>query len=56
MSMSAAQTSHLSALKSRHAEVDAELSAEAARPRPDERLIARLKKMKLQLKDQISRR
>ncbi len=54
MSMSAAQSSHISALRSRHAEIDAALNQEIARPRPDQSLIARLKKAKLRLKDALA--
>lgn len=46
--------SHLSALKSRHAELEDRLSREFSRPAPDDRAIAELKRQKLRLKDEIA--
>ena len=45
---------HLSALESRHAEIEHMLEAENGRPMPDSDLIHRLKKKKLHLKDEIT--
>lgn len=45
---------HLDYLRREHARLDAEIAREARRPRPDELLIARLKKLKLALKDQLA--
>ncbi|PWR22285.1 YdcH family protein [Zavarzinia compransoris] len=42
-------------LSQRHALVDRELEAEAHRPMPDQAVIAKLKREKLRLKDEISR-
>ncbi|MCE2829988.1 MAG: YdcH family protein [Sphingomonadales bacterium] len=45
---------HLSALRSKHADLEAQIEIEEARPYPDEDLIHRLKKQKLALKDTIA--
>jgi hypothetical protein len=45
---------HLAYLRREHARLEAEINREAHRPRPDELLIARLKKLKLAIKDQIA--
>lgn len=42
-------------LSQRHASVDRELMAETSRPQPDPATIAKLKREKLRLKDEISR-
>ena len=47
------ETSHLTALRSKHAGIDARLCEESRRPLPDTALVARLKKEKLQLKQEI---
>ncbi|EQB06396.1 hypothetical protein L288_11125 [Sphingobium quisquiliarum P25] len=44
---------HVSYLRREHARLDSEIQKEAARPYPDELHIARLKKLKLALKDQM---
>ena len=44
---------HLSALQAKHADLDAQLSAEVRRPAPDDNLVAQLKKQKLRLKEEI---
>ena len=46
---------HLVSLKDKHAALDAELSKEMLRPLPDTSVLARLKKEKLRLKEQILR-
>ena len=46
-------TSHLSALKSRHADLDAKIANEERRPAPDMALVAQLKKQKLKLKEEM---
>lgn len=46
---------HLTALQAKHAELEAQLATENARPFPNEDLIHRLKKLKLQIKDQLLR-
>ncbi len=46
---------HLTALESKHAGLDARISAENQRPQPDAATIAQLKKEKLRLKDEIKR-
>jgi hypothetical protein len=45
---------HLDYLRREHARLDAEIAREARRLRPDELLIARLKKLKLAVKDQLA--
>lgn len=46
-------TAHVTTLKSRHAQLDARIHAEERRPAPDTALLARLKKEKLRLKDEL---
>lgn len=46
-------SSHVSALQSKHAGIDAQLRAEMARPAPDDVTIRQLKKRKLALKQEI---
>ena len=48
------QTAHIAALEAKHAGIEARLSQETQRPQPDMAMIARLKKEKLRLKDEIS--
>ena len=45
---------HIDYLRREHARLDAEIDREAQRRQPDEVLIARLKKLKLAIKDQIA--
>ena len=45
--------SHLSALKSRHADLDAKIANEERRPAPDVGLLAQLKKQKLRIKEEL---
>ena len=45
---------HIDYLRREHARLDAEIDREARQRRPDEVLIARLKKLKLAVKDQIA--
>lgn len=47
------QNAHLDALTSKHATLDARISEENLRPFPDMATLARLKKEKLRLKDEI---
>lgn len=47
-------TAHASSLAAKHADLDARIGAEQGRPRPDVELIARLKKLKLRLKEALS--
>ncbi len=46
-------TSHTAALNAKHAGLEARLAAEARRPSPDSVEIARLKKMKLKIKEAL---
>ena len=46
---------HLEMMKKRHLELDSKISAENARPAPDESFLIQLKKQKLILKDDINR-
>lgn len=43
----------IESLKTKHAEIDRRLSAETARPMPDESILLSLKRKKLQIKDEI---
>jgi hypothetical protein len=45
--------SHLSTLKSRHADLDAKIANEERRPAPDAALVAQMKKRKLRIKDEM---
>lgn len=45
---------HIDYLRREHARLDAEIDREVQKRRPDEILIARLKKLKLAIKDQIA--
>lgn len=45
--------SHLSALKSRHADLDVKIAIEERRPAPDEALLAQMKKRKLRIKEEM---
>ena len=47
------QDAHLSALASKHADIEARISEENQRPLPDMAIISRLKKEKLRLKDEM---
>lgn len=46
-------TTHLSALKSRHADLDAKIANEERRPCPDTAMLAQLKKQKLKIKEEM---
>ena len=46
-------TSHLSALKSRHAHLDEKSANEERRPAPDMAALAQLKKQKLKVKEEM---
>ncbi len=45
---------HLASLTARHAKLEASLAAETKRPLPDSARLARLKREKLKLKEEIS--
>lgn len=45
---------HMSALRTKHADIDSKLEREENRPLPDTNVIHSLKKQKLQLKDAIA--
>ena len=45
------QNAHLSALESKHADLDARIVEENQRPHPDDVIISRLKKEKLKVKE-----
>ena len=47
------QNAHMSALETRHADLDARIAAENQRPHPDDALISRLKKEKLRVKEAL---
>jgi uncharacterized protein len=44
---------HLEVLKARHREIDTRIQEEERRPSPDEEKVAKLKKDKLKLKEEI---
>lgn len=46
-------TSHLSALKSRHANLDEKIANEERRPAPNMAALAQLKKQKLKIKEEM---
>lgn len=48
------ETMHLSALRTKHANLEAKIAAEAMRPMPDSVLLHRLKKEKLRLKEAMA--
>ena len=48
------QNAHLDALVTKHATLDARITEESLRPLPDAATIARLKKEKLRLRDEIT--
>ena len=54
-SNTAAAASHVHALQSKHAGLEAQLREELARPSPDAATIQTLKKRKLALKEEIAR-
>ena len=47
-------TAHFNALASKHAELEARIDSEEARPAPDDALLLSLKKQKLRIKDMMS--
>ena len=47
--------SHIDSLKARHADLEARLRDEDARPRPDSDVLVRLKLDKLRLKEEMQR-
>lgn len=49
-----ARTAHEIALAARHAEIEARIAQENARPHPDNAIIAQLKKTKLRIKDSLA--
>lgn len=48
------QTTHQTALESKHATLDRRIAEESHRPLPDAMMIASLKKQKLRLKEELS--
>ncbi len=48
------QNAHMSALEQKHAGLDARIAEESQRPMPDAALVARLKKEKLRIKEEIA--
>lgn len=48
------QTAHQTALETKHATLDRRIAEETHRPRPDDALIAGLKKQKLRVKEEIA--
>ncbi|UAB77945.1 DUF465 domain-containing protein [Erythrobacter sp. SCSIO 43205] len=52
---SGAQLSHINALQSKHAGLEARLRDEMARPAPDAAAVQALKRQKLKIKEELSR-
>lgn len=48
------KAAHFSSLAAKHADLEAQIGSELGRPRPDVALVARLKKLKLRLKETLS--
>jgi uncharacterized protein len=48
-------SAHVATLKSRHADLDARIHAEEQRPAPDGTMLAKLKKLKLRVKEELAR-
>jgi hypothetical protein len=48
------QQAHISALQTKHADIEAKIVEETQRPMPDTGTLARLKKEKLKLKEEIA--
>lgn len=48
-------SAHLDTLSTRHARLDAQIMTETARPQPDSMLLAKLKRAKLRLKEELAR-
>lgn len=48
------ETGHISALQAKHAGIEAKIAAEVRRPAPDAGILARLKKLKLKVKEELS--
>ena len=48
------QQAHISALETKHADIDARIHAESQRPQPDMATLSRLKKEKLKLKEELA--
>ena len=47
------QQAHISALQTKHADIEARITEETQRPMPDMAILARLKKEKLRVKEAI---
>lgn len=48
------QQAHISALQTKHADIEARINEENQRPLPDDATITRLKKEKLRLKEELA--
>ena len=48
------QSSHVQALRTKHANLEAKLHEEQARPAPDDSVIKQIKRAKLRLKEEIA--
>ena len=48
------QATHVEALKTKHAELEAQIDEENSRPHPDDGLINELKRFKLRIKDELA--
>ncbi|MFN3726897.1 MAG: YdcH family protein [Allosphingosinicella sp.] len=48
------QNAHMEALMTKHASLDARIMEESLRPHPDDATLARLKKEKLRLRDEMT--
>jgi hypothetical protein len=47
-------TQHAESLRAKHAAIDLQIQQEETRPKPDDMLIAELKRQKLRIKDEIA--
>lgn len=48
------ESTHLSALQTKHAGLERRIAEERARPLPDDRLLAELKRRKLRIKEELA--
>ncbi len=48
------ENAHVSALNAKHAGIEERITTESRRPSPDTILVARLKKMKLKIKEELA--
>jgi hypothetical protein len=49
------ESTHISALQTKHAGLEKQIQMEMSRPLPDDTLVAQLKRKKLKIKEELSR-